>query len=299
MKQVVLFSGGPDSIFLTNFLLKKNSKSEIILLYVNYHWRDKKKIAEQLIVRKYAKKNKLKLIEANYTSCTKKHNFQTEARRFRYSEAIKIANQYKTKIIITGHQMNDFFETLEIQKNRKGKYDYYGISSRSHYKNNYVIKRPILKYSRKKILKNLQTNNQKYYFDKSNIECIYLRNRIRKNMSRLLITDWILFNFLCFKNLFLFHRYSGYQKINNNILNNGLIDINRFNCISEPKQKWILRKWIYENCNKCSTKKLNNIYIFIKKNSKINNRITKKFTISFDKQLIIKNEWLYVNSTLI
>lgn len=176
----VAFSGGPDSIFLTEGLIKLGYKP--LLIYINYH--DSPTVyIEEKIVKQYSQINKLKLIE-HEVNIPDNVNFEDEARKIRYkffSDVIKI---HPNKFILTAHHKNDDIETMILQINRNNIVDYYGLKEKNDIFGVTVI-RPILNYTKLEIIEYLTKNNISFYDDPTNYEQERKRNILRANLKNI------------------------------------------------------------------------------------------------------------------
>lgn len=176
----VAFSGGPDSIFLTEGLIKLGYKP--LLIYINYH--DSPTVyIEEKIVKQYSQINKLKLIE-HEVNIPDNVNFEDEARKIRYkffSDVIKI---HPNKFILTAHHKNDDIETMILQINRNNIVDYYGLKEKNDIFGVNVI-RPILNYTKLEIIEYLTKNNISFYDDPTNYEQERQRNILRANLKNI------------------------------------------------------------------------------------------------------------------
>lgn len=176
----VAFSGGPDSIFLTEGLIKLGYKP--LLIYINYH--DSPTVyIEEKIVKQYSQINKLKLIE-HEVNMPDNVNFEDEARKIRYkffSDVIKI---HSNKFILTAHHKNDDIETMILQINRNNIVDYYGLKEKNDIFGVTVI-RPILNYTKLEIIEYLTKNNISFYDDPTNYEQERQRNILRANLKNI------------------------------------------------------------------------------------------------------------------
>lgn len=176
----VAFSGGPDSIFLTEGLIKLGYKP--LLIYINYH--DSPTVyIEEKIVKQYSQINRLKLIE-HEVNIPDNVNFEDEARKKRYkffSDVIKI---HPNKFILTAHHKNDDIETMILQINRNNIVDYYGLKEKNDIFGVTVI-RPILNYTKLEIIEYLTKNTISFYDDPTNYEQERQRNILRANLKNI------------------------------------------------------------------------------------------------------------------
>lgn len=176
----VAFSGGPDSIFLTEGLIKLGYKP--LLIYINYH--DSPTVyIEEKIVKQYSQINKLKLIE-HEVNIPDNVNFEDEARKIRYKFFSDVIKNHPNKFILTAHHKNDDIETMILQINRNNIVDYYGIKEKNDIFGVTVI-RPILNYTKLEIIEYLTKNNISFYDDPTNYEQERQRNILRANLKNI------------------------------------------------------------------------------------------------------------------
>lgn len=177
LKYMVAVSGGPDSMFLLDNLVKNDF--DIVVAHVNYHKRWSSNV-DQKIVEDYCKENKVPLEIKNVKPEEYgKGNFQDQARVIRYNFFNDIAHQYQTYNLIVAHHVYDLLETYLIQKQRKAIVSYYGLKFKNTYKNLSVY-RPMLELKKEDILDYLTLYRIKYGFDETNELEIYERNKIRQ-----------------------------------------------------------------------------------------------------------------------
>lgn len=173
-------SGGPDSMFLLDNLVKKNIRP--IVCHINYQKRFDSK-NDEIIVRNYCKKNNLifeiLLVENDQYN---NDNFQKQARIIRYNFFIEVAKKYKIFNLLLAHNFTDVIETYLLQKKRKSYVEFYGLASKVSYKQLTVI-RPMLKTKRDEIIKYLDINEINYAIDYTNDLDIYQRNIIRQQLK--------------------------------------------------------------------------------------------------------------------
>lgn len=127
-KYLVAVSGGSDSIFLLNNILKKIDKKNIIVCHVNYNFRVDSNI-DQKIVQDFCLEHNLKLeiLNVNQNYLELKTNFESWARTLRYDFFNEIANKYNIFNLLVAHNLNDLIETYLLQKQRNNQVNYYGL----------------------------------------------------------------------------------------------------------------------------------------------------------------------------
>lgn len=152
---------------------------DIEVAHVNYHKRDSAKRDEK-IVREYCKSHNIKFNLRNYKEDKDTGNFQAKARVFRYEFFNDVCKKHNLDVVLVAHHKDDLIETYLMQVNKKLGVDTYGLAkSNNLYGVN--VYRPLLKYTKKQLIKYCETNNIKYGIDESNLENHYQRNIYRHN----------------------------------------------------------------------------------------------------------------------
>lgn len=176
-------SGGPDSMFLMDNLRCLGYK--FIVAHVNYKKRKESDNDEEL-VRQYCQKFNLSLFV--YQMQPKEYlevkNFQAWARIKRYDFFQSIAQQNRIKHVIVAHHLDDHLETYCYQKERNSLVENWGLATKSHWKNIYIL-RPLLFLEKKHIYRYLAQKNVPYAVDYTNYLSIYQRNVIRKDLEKM------------------------------------------------------------------------------------------------------------------
>lgn len=181
---IVAFSGGPDSVFLTEFL-QKHGYSNLILAHFNHHMHGRagqNNIDEQFC-KKYSQEKNLPLEKGDWeTPC----NSEEKARNARYAFLEQIRKQHNADWIAVAHHQDDQAETVFLQFLRSGGLK--SLTGMREYNTERNIWRPILSYSKSEILESLRHHNIAYCIDKSNTESVFTRNWIRNDIFPLLKT---------------------------------------------------------------------------------------------------------------
>ena len=177
---VCAISGGPDSMFLLNLLvkLKRKYNFNIICAHVNHNMRIESN-DEEVFVKNYCKDND---VIFEYLKITKydDDNFHACARNIRYQFFEDLINKYNSKYLFTAHHGDDLMETVLMRIMRGSTLKGYGGFSRISNKHNYKIVRPLITLTKQEIENYNNENNIPYAIDKSNFKDIYTRNRYRK-----------------------------------------------------------------------------------------------------------------------
>ena len=181
---VVGFSGGPDSVFLTEMLLKlrEEIEFEIILVHINHLLRGEASDGDERFSLEYGKKKGLKVFsrKIDITTLGKKEGLTLEeaGREARYNLFNEIFIQEKANKIALAHNKDDQLETFMFRLVRgAGLEGLEGIVSK---RDRYI--RPISEIYKKDIVNYLDSNNIEYRIDKTNFENEFTRNSIRLDL---------------------------------------------------------------------------------------------------------------------
>lgn len=180
---IVGFSGGPDSVFMTEMLLKLKTIAdfEIILVHINHLFRGDEALADENFSIEYGKKNGVKVytkqINILELSKKKKKSFEEVGREERYNFFDEIFLKENATKIALAHNKDDQVENFLFRMIRgSGIEGLKGIETRDKYI------RPINHIYKKDILGYLDKNQISYCIDKTNFENEYTRNSIRLDL---------------------------------------------------------------------------------------------------------------------
>lgn len=177
-------SGGPDSMALLYLLLdiREEIDFNIIVAHVNHGVRGEDALEDEKFVEELAKRIKLPYYSkvVNMNEYAKEHKISSEeaGRALRYGFFREILSKIGGGKIAVAHNKNDQAETLLMRFFRGTGID--GLKG-MEYINGDII-RPILGIERDEIEKYLLERNIETRLDKTNLEPIYNRNRIRLDL---------------------------------------------------------------------------------------------------------------------
>ena len=179
-------SGGSDSMALLTYLNKSidifkkenNITYNIAVAHVNHMLRKESK-EEMEYVENFCLERNIKFfkLEVDIFNLSKENNLGTEefARKVRNEFFNDICEKYGYNKIALAHNQNDNVETIILNILRgSGIKGLCGIE----YKFKNII-RPLIEITKDEINNYCDTQNVKYYIDKSNLENIYTRNKVR------------------------------------------------------------------------------------------------------------------------
>lgn len=177
-KWLIAVSGGPDSMALLHMCVMAGMQVEAA--HVNYHQRDAADEEEQY-VRTWCRENNVVCHVRNETF-ESAHNFEADAREWRYSFFIDLVHERKLSGIMTAHHMDDSLETYIMQKEKGLIPSWYGIKRETLFRGVRLI-RPLLSFTKKQLEQYCVQNGIRYYIDQTNLEPVHTRNIIRQNIS--------------------------------------------------------------------------------------------------------------------
>jgi len=189
---LVSISGGPDSVLLIHTLdaLKDRLGIQLFAFTLDHCTRGGESAKDVRFVERLCNEMQIELesrkIDVGRLCKEKGLNFQDGARITRIDLLNKIAKQKKIDKIATGHNLSDSIETFFINLFRgTGLKGLRGILPK---KNKFI--RPLIKLKKDEIEEALDEGGILYRTDKSNLEDLYLRNRIRNKLLPLLKKEY-------------------------------------------------------------------------------------------------------------
>jgi len=174
---LVAFSGGVDSVVLSQLLLKTHHTFDIA--HCNFQLRDIEANEDTHFCETYAKhiqaKCYLTYFETKQHAAQHKMSIQMAARDLRYAWFKHLLDEYHYDYILTAHHANDVIETLFVNLIRgTGIKGLQGIPQKQ-----IQTVRPLLFASKEEIINYATVNNLSFREDSSNQEVKYKRNFIR------------------------------------------------------------------------------------------------------------------------
>ena len=113
---IVATSGGPDSMCLLSLVMSLNKKINIICAHVNHHVR-KESDEEYEYVKSFCESNNI-IFEGMDILEYSSDNFESEARKKRYTFFEELYTKYNAKYILTAHHGDDLIETILMRITR-------------------------------------------------------------------------------------------------------------------------------------------------------------------------------------
>lgn len=185
---LVAVSGGPDSVFLLialKFLQAKLKLKKLIICNLDHGIRGRESSEDSLFVKKMAEDYDLGFIHKKIAIMDKKpKGLSTEeaAREERYKFFNAAAKAVKGNVVATGHTLDDQAETV-LMRVIKGA-SLKGIVGISPVRDENGVKvvRPLFELEKKEIEKYLDERSIAYRIDSTNLEPVYFRNVVRKEV---------------------------------------------------------------------------------------------------------------------
>lgn len=182
---VVALSGGPDSMALLHVLaqLAPSLGVSLVVAHVDHGLRPEEAEAEARLVREAAKE--LGLVcecgQVDVVACAREQGLSREhaARYLRYGFLQEVATRHRAAKIAVAHTADDQAEEILLRLIRgTGRA---GLTGMASLRDGLVI-RPFLGIAKQEILGYLAAEKIAYCIDSSNLQRIYLRNRIRLDL---------------------------------------------------------------------------------------------------------------------
>ena len=194
-KIVIGVSGGPDSMCLLDILycLKEKLQIELVVSHINHGIRQEAE-EETVYVQEYCQKRNIPMFvkRVNVKQLAKEEKLGTEemGRNIRYNFFEEVAKNVGANKIATAHNLNDNAETVLMNILRGTAVSgLKGIEiSRQNNKLTYI--RPLRECSRAEIEQYCKQANLNPKIDKTNLENIYTRNKIRNKLIPYLMEDF-------------------------------------------------------------------------------------------------------------
>lgn len=176
-KIVVGVSGGADSVCLFDilFFLAKKYDFSVHIAHVNYGLRKEDSKKDEQFVRNLARKNGIEISVLKVSPSKKEKFSENSLRKIRYDFFEKVRAEINFDSIAIAHNQDDQAETVLLRLLRGS-----GLEGLSAIKaKNGTIIRPLLDTSRKEILAHLKSRKLKFRVDKTNLQPIFARNKVR------------------------------------------------------------------------------------------------------------------------
>lgn len=183
-KIVVGFSGGPDSVFLVEMLvrLRENINFNMVLVHINHLLRGENSDGDEIFSLDYGKKKGLQVFsrKINIIELGKDMGLTLEeaGRKARYDLFKEIFEKTGANKIALAHNKDDQLETFMFRLTRGAGLE--GLEGIVAKRDIYI--RPISEIYKKDIVEYLNENNISYRIDETNLENEFTRNSIRLDL---------------------------------------------------------------------------------------------------------------------
>lgn len=173
-KWLVAVSAGGDSMALLSMCLEM--KMDVVVAHVNYHHR-KEAEEEELYIRSFCKEHCVPICVKNVPFLWH-GNFEAAAREWRYDFFVSCVKEMNLKGVLVAHHEDDVIETYLMQEEKGVVPAYYGLKEDMMY-HGILVKRPLLKETKKSLEGYCKKNGVRFYTDCTNADETITRNRIR------------------------------------------------------------------------------------------------------------------------
>lgn len=177
-------SGGPDSVFLLEVLLKIKEKYNltIVLAHINHLYRGEEAQRDENFVRELGKKHNLQVFVKRKSmedmAKEEKITLEEAGRKIRYSFFDEVMEEINGSKVVLAHNLDDQIETFLFRLIRGTSLE--GLEGINDKREKYI--RPINEVYKKDIMDYLDGNNIPYVIDSTNLENDYTRNSIRLDL---------------------------------------------------------------------------------------------------------------------
>jgi tRNA(Ile)-lysidine synthase len=169
---LVLVSGGPDSVALLRVIVALGG--EPVVLHVDHGLRGEESRGDAEFVRELCLRLDV-ACEVRHLSLDGGSDFQERARDERYRLAGELAGRLGLGSVATGHTADDVAETVLMNLARGA--GLRGLAGIPPVRG--AVQRPLIQSTRREVLEYLETLNQPYRTDPTNLTGKYARNRVR------------------------------------------------------------------------------------------------------------------------
>ncbi|WML36309.1 tRNA lysidine(34) synthetase TilS [Clostridium sp. OS1-26] len=181
-KVIVAVSGGPDSICLLHILnvLKEQLQITLYAAHINHCLRGKESDEDEKYVEKFCESLNIefrsKRVDINELVRKRNISSETAGREARYTFFYELKSKFGAQKIAIAHNANDQAETVLMRIMRGTGME--GLIGIRPVRDNIFV-RPLINCSRESIEKYCEDNNINPRIDKTNLEPIYARNKVR------------------------------------------------------------------------------------------------------------------------
>lgn len=184
------FSGGPDSVFMIEFLIMQGYKN-IELIYFNHKMRSQKKINKEIeYIKRFSTIKQLKLtiktLPIHPFKLKNKVSIEEAGRLLRRIYLNHIAKLRSINKILMAHHFDDQIESILMRYEKGSNFKKFPLQPVSKLSKNISIIRPLLAFQKKDILAYLKLHKQSFSIDETNKNTLFKRNKIRHEWIPLL-----------------------------------------------------------------------------------------------------------------
>ena len=179
-KLLLAVSGGVDSMVMMELFakLQKNNDFYMEIIHINHNLRGEESDQDACFVQKKAKQIRIPCkvvsVDVKKHKVDNKQTIEQAARELRLGAIEKYKNANKFDFVVFAHNGDDQAETVLMHICRGS-----GLKGAAGILNQEGVLRPLLKYSKKSIIKYAVENNIEYREDSTNSSIEYTRNYIR------------------------------------------------------------------------------------------------------------------------
>lgn len=181
---LIALSGGADSVALLLMMLEKGEAEAAA--HCNFHLRGEESNRDEAFVRELCREHGVQLFVRHFDTAVEAartgESLEMAARRLRYAWFDELCTEHGFSGVAVAHHMDDNAETVLLNLVRGT--GLRGLCGMAAERNGVV--RPLLRLSRKDIMRYLEERHQPYVTDSTNTDTAYRRNFIRHRVMPLL-----------------------------------------------------------------------------------------------------------------
>lgn len=289
-------SGGPDSVFLLEVLLKIKEEYNLtlILAHVNHLYRGELALRDENFVKKLGEKHNISVFvdRKNIEKISKEEKITLEeaGREVRYSFFEKILKKVNGNKIALAHNLDDQVETFLFRFMRGSSLS--GLEGIATIRGKII--RPICEIYKEELLKYLEELNLEYMIDHTNFESDYTRNSIRLELIPFIEKRYN----PKFKEK-VFALINEIKEVNNllditkgDYFKGNKLNFENFTNEAEYVQKKIINEFLSTNSIESSRRKIESIIKIIKTSGSKKIKLDKDYTLlkEYDRITIVQNK---------
>lgn len=192
----VAFSGGSDSLALLHAVCRRINRPNIHPIYVNHRLRSRAELEREQLLNEancHALGLKLTIIDLGEGAVADEarrrgRGIEEAARHLRYEALLRHCHMHSITVLLTAHNSDDQLETLLMRFAHASSISALAAIRRRRLVADVTILRPLLPLSHRDLAEYVRGQGLASSEDSTNSEAVYLRNRLRKEVKKPLLS---------------------------------------------------------------------------------------------------------------